>query len=258
MKGMMQWSGHPLWRRVQGKFERLLARRGLELAPIVHDFDGGYRANAATSRPKLSEYLARLDATTGYADEIESPAALVLNKAVARFVGSARSIINVESESAAFERFVAVDKCLELLANLRDEGLVEWAANASPHDNVRYCPGDTSCILQEYGRFDLALAIDLIDRREDFSGLLDELSQLSDRVIVTASNKARDPQSFGAASPANPERIREWTAGEFYWVLRSRFQHVDLYGMPDPVVPHTVPVGPLCTLSPLIAVCRGV
>ena len=176
---------------------------------------------------------------------------------MARFVGTAQSIVNVGSVSAAFERFVAVDRCLELVANIRDESFAEWSRGVSSFENVSYCPGELSTLIEEHECFDLALAIDVIDAQQDFSKFLGGLSQLADRVIVTATNKARDPQSLIAEAPTNHERIREWTAGEFYWVLKSHFDVVKLYGMPDPVVPCSVAIGPMSEMSPIIAVCEN-
>jgi hypothetical protein len=249
---MRGFTRHPLWMRVQRKLERALARRGLELAPITTELPGPYRENSPVVPRKLSEYVAE----AGTNGEIESPEALVLNKAVARFIGSAQSIVNVGSVSAAFERFVAVDRRLELVANVRDESFAKWAGGASMHENVSYCPGELSTLLELNERFDLALAIGVIDGRQDYSGFLRGLAQLADRVIVTASNKARDRQSLMAPRPTDCERIREWTTGEFYWVLKSHFDVVELYAMPDPVVPRTVGIGLLSEMSPVIAVCE--
>ena len=243
---------HPLWTRVQRKVERVLARRGLELVPIVTELPGPYRENPLAVPRKLSEYVAE----AGTDGEIESPETLALNKAVAGFIGSAQSIVNVGSVSAAFERFVAVDPRPELVANVRDESFAEWARGASSYENVSYRPGGLSSLLEENERFDLALAIGVIDGQQDYSEFLLGLSQLADRVIVTASNKARDHQSLMAPGPIDHERIREWTAGEFYWVLKSHFDVVELCAMPDPVVPRTVAIGPLSEMSPVIAVCE--
>jgi hypothetical protein len=249
---MRGFTRHPLWMRVQRKLERAFARRGLELAPITTELPEPYRENSPIVPRKLSEYVAE----AGTDGEIESPEALVLNKAVARFIGSAQSIVNVGSVSAAFERFVAIDRCLELVANVRDESFAEWAGGASMCANVSYCPGELSTLLELNERFDLALAIGVIDGQQDYSGFLRGLAQLADRVIVTASNKARDRQSLMAPRPTDCERIREWTAGEFYWVLKSHFDGVELYAMPDPIVPRSVAIGPLCEMSPVIAVCK--
>jgi hypothetical protein len=236
---------------VRRKVEGVLARRGLELAPIVTDFPGVYRENSPAVPRKLSEYVDE----AGDDGEIEPPETLALNKAVARFIGSAHSIVNVGSVSAAFERFAAVDRRLELVANVRDESFVEWARGVSSFENVKYCPGELSTLLEKNERFDLALAIGVIDRQQGFSKFLHDLSQLADRVIVTASNKARDHKSLMAPGPIDHERIREWTAGEFYWVLKSHFDVVELYAMPDPAVPRTVAIGPLSEMSPVIAIC---
>jgi len=238
--------------RVRRRIERALVRRGFDLAPIASEFPREYCENPPVVPRKLSEYLAE----AGEDGEIERPEALVLNKAVARFIGSAQSIANVESISAAFERFVAVDRRLELVANVRNASFAEWAQSSATHGNVRYCPGGLCALLEENERFDLALAIGVIERQLDYSKFLRGLAQLADRVIVTAFNKARDRQSLMAPGPVDRERIREWTAGEFYWVLKGHFEVVELFGMPDPVVPRTVAIGPLSEMSPVIAVCK--
>ena len=63
-----------------------------------------------------------------------------------------------------------------------------------------------------------------------------------------------------AATPAAPppvaKHVREWTAGEFYWVLRCHWRDVELYAMPNPYVPEVVPIRVTETSSPLIADCR--
>jgi hypothetical protein len=233
----------------------MLARRGVELMPVLSDFAEGYQENPPVATPKLSELTAAAEAAVGSCAEIESPEALALNKAVARFIGSARTIVNVGSASAAFERFVAVDRSLDLVANVHDETFAQWAREVSSHGNVHYRPGGIPNLLDEYGCFDLAVAIDVIDREQDFGEFLRGLSQLGDRVIVTAVNKARDRKSLAASPPAERRRIREWTAGELYWVLKAHFDRVELFGMPDPVVPHTVRVGPLSRISSIVAVC---
>jgi len=239
--------------RVRRKVEQVLARRGLELVPIVTELPGTCHENPPAVPRKLSEYVAE----AGTDGEIELPEALALNKAVARFIGPAQSIVNVGSVSAAFERFVAVDRRLELVANVRDESFAEWARGVSSFENVSYCPGELSTLLAENERFDLALAIGVIDGQQDFSKFLRGLAQLADRVVVTASNKARDHQSLMAPGPTDRKRIREWTAGEFYWVLKNHFDAVELYAVPDPVVPRTVAIGPLSEMSPVIAVCES-
>ena len=36
-----------------------------------------------------------------------------------------------------------------------------------------------------------------------------------------------------ARTPAYSEHVREWTAGEFLWVLRAFYTSVDLFTVPD-------------------------
>lgn len=243
-------------RRWLGWLPRRLARagaqRGVQRTPVVDEQPTRYRENPPASPRKLDEYFA----DAGEHAEIEAPEALALNKAVARFIGPARSIVGVGSISAAFERFVAVDRRLEIVANVRDESFAEWARARSPFANLSFYPGEISKLLEEFDRFDLALAIGVIDERPDYAEFLRDLSQLADRAVVTAVNKARSLESLVAAQPIDRGRVREWTAGELYWVLKSHFDSVELFAMPDPVVPLTVRIGLLSERSPVIAVCE--
>ena len=47
--------------------------------------------------------------------------------------------------------------------------------------------------------------------------------------------KRRTPPPTGP--PPYYQHVREWTAGEFYWVLRLFYERVTLFAMPDPKCP---------------------
>jgi hypothetical protein len=49
--------------------------------------------------------------------------------------------------------------------------------------------------------------------------------------------------------------VREWTAGEFYWVLRAFYNDVTLYSMPDVYVPELCLIDIQSTKTPVIAAC---
>lgn len=111
-------------------------------------------------------------------------------------------------------------------------------------------------LIKEYHKFDLALAIDVIEHIDDFFGFLAEFSLLADKAVITTSNRDRDYFTATRSSPEYYQHVREWDAGEFYWVLRAFYHHVDLYAMPDVYVPKVEKIGLLSTMTPLIAVCQ--
>lgn len=100
------------------------------------------------------------------------------------------------------------------------------------------------------------MSVDVIEHIADYAGFLAEFSQLADRAIITTPNKARHRASLAAMPPRYEQHVREWTAGEFHWVLRSFYAEVRIYAMPDVYSPVTQEIGPLSTMTPLIAVCR--
>ncbi len=246
-------AGSAITTRVRAKLERWLARRGYEIARTLPDdpeaFDGRRRALPL----KFAERLGRAEEIGWF----ESPEETAVQYAAARFIGDAKRILCVGPGVGAFESFVSVDASLEILGVLPDPEHHAWCSGERAAPNVTYVVGDLARVGEEYGRFDLAFAIDVIDRRVDFADLLAALSTVSDRAIITGRNRARDFESLAAQRPREPHRVREWTAGEFYWVLRSIYAGVELFGMEDPTVPVSKPVGLHSRCSQLLAVCEN-
>jgi hypothetical protein len=247
------WVRESITSRAFGRLQRLLATRGYEIVRRRPDDPSGFGDNPAAPTRKLSERLARF-AAGGF---FETPEERALTQAVARFVGEAKRIVCFGPGTGAFEDFVAVDASLDILGVLSDAELLDWCRVHRARANVEFTDLDSHRVLEEYGNFDLAVAIDVLDGAPDFSHRLDRLSRLSRRAVVTVTNKARSHEALVSPRPSDPHHVREWTAGELYWVLRGFYAGVELYGMPDPHVPQLERVGLFSEISTLIAVCEG-
>jgi len=238
--------------RTIARLNRLLQRHGYQTSRALEETAPDYRENPEVGAKNFSEKLARLER----GEPFEWPNIVALNKTVARFIGTAKHIVNIGAGTGSFEDFAAVDRTLELVASELDQDCVRWCRENRQRENVTYSSMDMQELLSEYGVFDLAIAVDVIEHVEDFGGFLQAFSRLADRAIVTTPNKARSHKSLTASPPTYYQHVREWTAGEFYWVLRAFYEDVELHAMPDPYVPITQRVGLQSSMTPLIAVCR--
>ena len=117
--------------------------------------------------------------------------------------------------------------------------------------------------------FDVVVSIEVIEHIYDYHSFLLELSSVATKAIITTPNKNRNPFDSIINTPAYGEHCREWTAGEFYWVLRTFYKQVFLYSLPsldyqikqflenpDSYVPLMSSVGVLSKEHILIAKCE--
>ena len=92
----------------------------------------------------------------------------------------------------------------------------------------------------------------IVDRGETTQSTDDNFDSHCDHT----PNRARSAQAHHAGPPAYEQHVREWTAGELYWVLRCFYRDVRLLAMPDPFVPWLEPADVDTTRAQLVADCR--
>ena len=187
----------------------------------------------------------------------EPPNIVTLNQTVACFIKNAKKIVNVSAGIGTFEWFVSVDSSLNLIASESDKECVAWCKKNRLRKNITYCNKKMNELKKEYGTFDLALAVNFIEHIYDYGSFLNEFSNLANNAIITTVNKDRDFSSSKTSPPANRQCVREWNAGEFYWVLKVFYTKVNLYSMQDQYIPQAKKVGLYSTLTPLIAICEN-
>jgi len=197
----------------------------------------------------LGEKLARQQAGGWF----EWPNMVALNWAVASLVGSARHIAELGGGTGCFAHEAGADPKRKIVCSELDQAALLWAKAHRSRPNIEYVdrmltPGD--------GPFDLVVAVDVIEHLSRFQEFLELCTKLAPRAILTTPNRARDSTAMQASPPAYAQHVREWTCGEFYWVLRVFYRSVRMYSMPNPYVPQVVPVRIDTRLTPLIAVCE--
>jgi hypothetical protein len=188
---------------------------------------------------------------------LEWPNIVALNEAVAGLIGDATTVANIGAGTGIFER-IAAEKhpSVQFVASEFDEECVEWCKQHQSRKNITYTALPMQELLRENGKFDLAVTIEVIEHVREYGAFLEEFSQLADRAIITTPNKAGSLRALVANPPRFNQHVREWTAGEFYWVLRVFYREVTLYAMPNIYVPQVREIGLLSTMAPLIAVCE--
>lgn len=183
----------------------------------------------------------------------EWPDIVALNKAVVGLLGDAQSIVEMGGGTGCFAFQAGEDPAKRIVCSELDGEALKWAQTNRPRENVCYInrlatPAD--------GPFDLVVAVEVVEHVADYRSFLESCTALADRAIITTPNKNRTRESATTSPPAYRQHVREWTAGEFYWVMKTYYRSVKLYSMPHPLVPEVVPIQITSSLTPVIALCE--
>lgn len=155
----------------------------------------------------------------------------LVNRAAAQLIGNPATIFEAGCGTGMFASFVAEqNKTVQITASEFDEKTLAWAREHRSTSNIMFRRLAFEECLDD--QFDLVVALEVIEHLSDFSGFLKGCSRVAPRAIISTPNKGRDPFSSIANTPAYGEHTREWTAGEFFWVLRCFYDDVELYTLP--------------------------
>ncbi|MBU5636461.1 glycosyltransferase [Geomonas sp. Red69] len=197
--------------------------------------------------------LAEKEARAAEGGFFEWPNMVALNWACTRLIGEARSILELGGGTGCFASEAAADPGRSIVCVDRDLDALAWARVHRAKSNVKYCTEEEAKFLG--GRYDLVVAVDVIEHVSDFNAFLESCCALADRAILTTPNKRRH-ESFDTDGPPDYyQHVREWSAGEFYWVLRCYYAKVELFAMNDVYVPELSPITVTSRLTPLVARC---
>ncbi len=208
-----------------------------------------YEENPEAGPANWSEKMARV----AKGESFEWPNMVALNWAVATMVGPARRIVELGGGTGCFAYEVSVDPKRFVLCSDFDKEAIRWARKNRSRENIKYLDRP---VTPDDGPFDLLVAIDVIEHLQDYRSFLETCFSLAPRAIITTPNKSRVQQSATASPPSYYQHVREWTAGEFYWVLQTFYQSVKLYAMPNIYIPKLEPIKITDSLTPLVAVCE--
>lgn len=196
-------------------------------AHSVSLYPGPYQERPEGGPTNIETKLAR-EAAGG---PFEPHSVLLINRAAVQLVGSPATIFEVGCGTGMFASLVAGrHPTAQVTASELDEKTLAWARANRPAPNLMY----RRLTLEECAtdQFDLVVALEVVEHIFDYAGFLAGCSRVAPRAIISTPNKARDPFSSVANTPAYGEHVREWTAGEFFWVLRCFYDNVGLYTLP--------------------------
>jgi 2-polyprenyl-3-methyl-5-hydroxy-6-metoxy-1,4-benzoquinol methylase len=214
-----------------------------------------YKENIEIGCKNLSEKLAR----EKIGECFEWPNMVVLNKAIEVFINCAKKVVVVGSGTATFEWYATQDSKnsnVVFVSSEFDRECVEWCKKNRRRKNIEYTSLSISELKKKYGKFDLAILVDVIEHVDDYGRFLSDFSSLADKAVITTPNKDRTLNASLAKSPEYYQHVREWNAGEFYWVLKVFYKKIDLYAMPNEYCEQFEEIGFMSTMTPLIAYCR--
>lgn len=179
----------------------------------------------------------------------------VLNEVVAELVGDDHKIVEFGSGTGMFLRAAARAKERIILGSEYHTLTYEWCKrNLKDLDNVQIINGPIS---KEMNDFDLAVAIEIIEHIYDYASFLSMMSKIAKRAIITTPNRRRSPEAYHAGPPNHIKHVREWTAGEFYWILRCFWNDVKLYSTSHPEEKRLIKIDVDSNSYHLISVCSS-
>ncbi len=246
----------PLRRAALGIFRRgrLLARlvyRILAGQPKVEGENKAVRPYVENDPNKSVKWAQR---DSNQAKPFEHSDTTTLNYAVAGLLASHKRILGVGDGIRSFAFEAAQDPSRSITCVEPDPKAHAQARIDGPRPNICF---ERTQFTELAGQFDLVVALGAIEHIQDYRRFLEKCVELAPCAILTTPNKNRDPAAAVASPPECPLHVREWTAGEFYWVLSVFYERVRLLSMPNPYVPTCVPIPVTSSAHPLIAICEG-
>ncbi len=228
-----------------------IVRKREEKSPALFPKSIAYIEREEYGASNLETKLANVKAGLPF----EYPDIVNLNHAVVLFLEAERNILELGSGTGKFAVKAAEDKRRKIVASEFDKATYNWCIeNIADQDNIRFINGP---VLPEMGSFDVVVTIEVVEHVSDYCSFLRECASLAPRALITTPNRKRGPKHYHAGPPLYFKHVREWTAGEFYWVLRCFWADVRLYALTSQSEPKYIQVDVDTGLSPLIADCRN-
>jgi SAM-dependent methyltransferase len=185
----------------------------------------------------------------------EYPEIVVLNRTVADMARGATRVAEVGGGTGCFAYEFGRHPGVRVVSSEYDPETSSWAAAERAHPNIHYT---TEPITAEEGPFDLVVSVEVIEHVPDYTEFLQSCVRLAPRSIITTPNRARRRERHRFdGPPSNRKHVREWTGGEFYWVLRCFYRAVQLYARDDTDPVGCSPAAVSTTKDRLIALCEA-
>jgi hypothetical protein len=216
-----------------------------------HEAEVAYRERAEYGPVNLQVKLDRVKSGGPF----ELPEIENLNTAVELLIGQEKRIVEFGSGTGKFASYVAKDDSRFVVASEFDKQAHCWClSNIPKRSNLIFINGPIPADMRP---FDLSVSIEVVEHVADYMFFLKEMSEIAPRSLITTPNRARSASDYYPGPPHYFQHVREWTAGEFYWVLRCFWKDVVLYGLISQSEPSFIKIDVDSPLSPLIADCRN-
>lgn len=183
---------------------------------------------------------------------IEWPNIVALNWAVTALVRNEKNIIEVGSGTGAFANFISTYPGITLDCFENDDYAREYAINRCKNPKISFYK-DYSGNLKE--RYELLVAIEVIEHISDISTFLSFCKNLSPKAIFSTPNRNVLRGESNVGPPDYLPHVREYSPGEIYWLLKQFYEDVYLYYMPNVYIPWLQPMTIATMGTPIIAHC---
>ena len=231
---LRQLDGTQVRARLGAKVKRGLSwRRNVRQAAYALDayalspYDAPYIENPEVGAVNIKSKLYRLK----IGGPFEPYDVDLINRAAVTLLGDAKTVFEAGSGTGMFAALASARDGVQVTASEFDAPTREWAETNRSHPNITYC--ETWLQDVETDAHDLSVAFEVVEHVANYPTFLRELARIAPRSIVSTPNKARSAFDEIASPPAFHQHVREWTAGEFYWVLRCFWDEVQLWTIPD-------------------------
>lgn len=155
----------------------------------------------------------------------------LVNHGAATFIGDAKNILEIGSGTGMFASYAAMDKSRQITASESNQGALEWAKENRFSDNINFCSLQLDDV--NVDEYDLVVSLEVVEHLGNYGKFLLQLSKVAPRAIISSPNKDRSAFDSVTSTPFYLDHVREWTAGEFYWVLKTFYKEVELYTFED-------------------------
>ena len=196
-----------------------------------------YYLNAYSIRLQLDSYSERVETGPQNLDlklererqggPFEPYDVALVNRAAVQLLGDEESILEIGCGTGMFSYLAAENPQRSITASEQDEETLQWTVRNRSRENIQYCKKALSQFNTD--EFEVAVAIELVEHLSDYSAFLKEVATVAPTAIITTPNKNRSPFDSVANTPAYDGHVREWTCGEFCWVLRAFYSDVEMY-----------------------------
>ena len=209
---------------------KLGGREGLYNKNIIPKSGFLYKGNPEWGFCSMSDRIEDTDGQLEYGDMV------ITNQVIAkRWIDEkTKTVVNIGSGVGTFEFYNApLFPDARFVASEFDKTELEWAKANRAMNNVVYGSETMPQLLKQYGKFDLAVSVDVLEHVADYKGFLDDFVKLSDRAVISTPNRDRYDEKEKLIAPPYKQHVQEWNAGELYFILKMYYKNVKLYSLVD-------------------------